>query len=604
MFNFAKGVAIAVPIMLLESDGTPVTGAVAGDLTVRISNKNSTTLATLTPTTEYTLQELSGGEGGAYFLTLNLSVNDTFGTLLVEVVEASSLTKYYTPDITQIGTPISVDGGDDTLVGMIKKIFDDNGGVDFVSATDSLKQIAQTVGNITNTGSANNQHANLNSEVDIGIDISGDYTTTIPLDQVRWEASDDSGNFRQLFVFDITEIGSPSGMEWIGYLQGNNDALVVNAYDWIEGSWIQIGAIVGKVQPNDETVPFTLFNSMVGSGGDAGKVLVEFVGTGLTSSLFATDRILLQYNTSQSAVGYANGAVWIDTLNGFPGSVSGVNGVADHKSNNLADALTIGAQKGLNSFIVSQGSSLTFTQTMSNVEFHGIDFSVEFNEQIMDSVVIEGANLSGIALAGAGSLLILESQFFAPVTLPPCATVHCAIGTRVTLSETGVYVFEDPFGVKAAQETPCLIFASDDPGISVNFRHADTGIELEGMRTGDKMSIGGDGQYILNANCVGGDLSVRGNWQDTDNSGNVTIVQVANTPVALAEDIAALEVIATLTRKILTNRFNVNLTTSQAELSNDADTAVELVRDLKDDAGNPITVNTVGPIAAAPWSAV
>ena len=41
------------------------------------------------------------------------------------------------------------------------------------------------------------------------------------------------------------------------------------------------------------------------------------------------------------------------------------------------------------------------------------------------------------------------------------------------------------------------------------------------------MSLEGDGQYILNANCAGGELSVRGNFSETDNSGNVAVTQDA-----------------------------------------------------------------------------
>jgi hypothetical protein len=52
----------------------------------------------------------------------------------------------------------------------------------------------------------------------------------------------------------------------------------------------------------------------------------------------------------------------------------------------------------------------------------------------------------------------------------------------------------------------------------VNFRRYSGGIEVKSMKAGDTMSLEGDGQLIINADCTGGTIAIRGNFTVTDNA--------------------------------------------------------------------------------------
>ena len=62
-------------------------------------------------------------------------------------------------------------------------------------------------------------------------------------------------------------------------------------------------------------------------------------------------------------------------------------------------------------------------------------------------------------------------------------------------------------------------------------RHYSGGVEIlnMGQNGTDNMSLEGNGQLRINANCAGGTIALRGNFKVTDNSGGaVTIVRDDN----------------------------------------------------------------------------
>ena len=100
-------------------------------------------------------------------------------------------------------------------------------------------------------------------------------------------------------------------------------------------------------------------------------------------------------NLSVSA--YGDGAIWIDTVNGTPGTDDYEHGTTDNPVDNIADATTLAASVGLARFRIAPGSSITLAQAYTNFEFKGIGWELDLNGQALDQAHIYGATVLGLA---------------------------------------------------------------------------------------------------------------------------------------------------------------------------------------------------------------
>ena len=212
--------------------------------------------------------------------------------------------------------------------------------------------------------------------------------------------------------------------------------------------------------------------------------------------------------------GYKGGFIYIDTLHGSAGDDPHVNGTVDNKVDNLADALSLAESLNMHDFEVAGGSSLTFISSQDNNSYHGHNWMLALGGQSIASAYIHGAiDISGIATAATPPKF--EHCVFNGVTIPPLLAVNCGLGGDMVAGTAGDYVFQDCYSKKAGFGSP-----SFDSGVSladVNFsnRNYSGGIELLNMgQVGiDKASIEGEGQVIINDNCVGSagsQIAIRG----------------------------------------------------------------------------------------------
>jgi hypothetical protein len=363
--------------------------------------------------------------------------------------------------------------------------------------------------------------ANANSTITTGTVISGDYTTTHELDGVYWQIEDDAGVIDMYFEFAIIADSRPTSVTLTGRANGINDDLDVFAWNWGAAAWEQIGHIFGQTSTADNSIAYNLFDSTahVGTGADLGKVRVRFFGTGLTSADFYADQVFLTYEFVTQRVGYANGAIWINTINGTPGIVTFINGTADNPVDNLADAITLDATLGLHRFELGPGSSITLTQAFDNYSFSGESWILALNGQSLSSSVIRGATVSGTCI-GASRPHFIESEM-GVVTLPGCHLHHCCLEAAITLSAAGASLLDQCFSGVAGIGTPTIDFGAAIGDTQLNMRHYSGGVEILNMgQTGtDNMSLEGHGQLIINASCVGGTVAIRGHFPVTDNAG-------------------------------------------------------------------------------------
>ncbi|MCK5641170.1 MAG: hypothetical protein KAJ19_10245, partial [Gammaproteobacteria bacterium] len=202
--------------------------------------------------------------------------------------------------------------------------------------------------------------------------------------------------------------------------------------------------------------------------------------------------------------GYKGGFIYIDTLNGEAGSDPHVNGVVDKKVNNLADALLLAAALNMYDFQVAAGSSLVFASSQDNNSYHGHNWTLGLGGRSINSTYIHGAiDISGIATASEPPKF--EHCILNGTILPPLLAVSCGLGGDMIANAAGEYVYQDCYSKVAGFGTPSFDSGVALANVNLSVRNYSGGIELKNMgQVGiDKATVEGEGQVVINDNCVG-----------------------------------------------------------------------------------------------------
>lgn len=232
------------------------------------------------------------------------------------------------------------------------------------------------------------------------------------------------------------------------------------------------------------------------------------------------------------SLGYEGGAVYVDTVNGTAGTTNYENGTISLPSLTLADARTIADSLGFKIIHFYSGSSVTLAQAFQGYAFIGVGYTVALGGQDIANSTFVGAEISGIGV-GVGTQ-VFEKCLLGDVTLP--ADTHLlesALMGTITLGAAGDYFIARCHSAIAGTATPALDFTVSGLSQNLNMRSYSGGIELLNMGQAgtDAASIEGMGQVVINANCIGGTLHIRGLFELTDN-GAVTINDDARFDVA------------------------------------------------------------------------
>ena len=420
-------------------------------------------------------------------------------------------------------------GGDAAALANLLKMFNGAGYFDPVGPA-----LQQQLDQINVVGSADNKPAS-GMVLTTGNEVANTYLATEALDQVYNTFNDDGGVLEFEYEFFIGANGSPNGGQWTGYLQSSNDNVTIKAWDWVSETWKQVESITGTNPVTPQTIGFKMFTTYVGVAGNAGKVRLQFAGTGLTSAVLATDQVLVSFANNNESVGYARGAVWVDTVDGFTGVVPYVNGVADHASSDFSEALTIGTAVPLKVFEVAPGSEITLASSFEGKVIRGTGWTLNLGGQSISGSTIEGAHVTGTATGTEATFV--RCDLTGVPNLPPCCYTECKLEGDLILGGSGSYVLERCVSAVAGNDTPSVDFVLGGGAVFLSQRGYSGGTRYKNVEAGDKISLEGDGQYILDETCTGGDLSPRGNFKETDEAeGRVTIDGAARVAVDTIRD--------------------------------------------------------------------
>lgn len=413
-----------------------------------------------------------------------------------------------------------------------------------------------------------------------GTQSSGTFNDTSSNDGVEHVHTDVGGALDLYYEYGIGGDGIPSQAQFIGRVNGVNDSLDVFAWDWVAAAWDKIGTLSGKGGGLNDPFTFSMLRDHVGSGADLGKVRVRFfAAAGLTSATLSIDELIVSYVIASRVLGYENGAIWIDTAAGNINTEVGVDGVAGNPVSTLAAALTLNSSLGLNKYHLASGSSVVLSQAFSGSVFFGESATVDLNGQSVSGALFDGLDISG-SDSGTNALHVHYSNCtMLGNSLGNHIFTACIIeGTIVSTQANGLRWIRCASGI-AGIGAPSFDFGAVMGDTQFSVRDYSGGLELLNMGQAgtDVMTREGDGQMIINANCIGGTLAIRGNIELTDNSGGaVTLSQEARVTTE------------TIWEKVISTVQTVG-------------TVAEAVRQLKLlaglDTGNPMTVNQTQRIA-------
>jgi len=364
-----------------------------------------------------------------------------------------------------------------------------------------------------------------------GVQTSGTYAST-EADDGTYHQIDDTGDAIDIvYQFDVGGIRKAIQAVWKGYLVGSNDIITVQAYDYVGSDWEDRLTIAGVVGGTNQTENITLLSKHTGTGADAGKVLLRFVCAGQSNPTLYTDSLLTEATIANQSVGYADGAIWVDTNESNTNTEMFVDGTADNPVSTWAAALTLSASLGIERFHIAGGSSITLTADSSNYDIYGHAYDLDLNGQTITNANIAGARVSGTGV-NTGTAPVFEYCGIGAVTLGPSRLYQCGIGRAsgaFAAGSAGQFVIIDCFSFVPGSGTPSLDFSGTG---------STTGINIRGWKGGTNITLDSDCTLSLEVLAGGGQTVTTG-------GANVEIRGLCRAVTVTVSDSETVQVIAT-----------------------------------------------------------
>ena len=315
---------------------------------------------------------------------------------------------------------------------------------------------------------------------------------------------------------------SPVSVTWTGYLTSGNDTITFSVWNHVGAAWESMATQVGQAGTTNVVKNIPLYARHEGtSAAELGKVYVRLHCTAQSLPVLQTDQLYVSYSVTSRSVGYAQGAVWIDTNTGVAGTESFVNGVADNPVLTLADALTIATDNRLRKFEVGNGSALTLASTTANKVFEGHEWTLALGGQNIASSMFIDASVSG---TGTGAAAEFETCEIGAVTLAPCFVHRCALGGTVTIGSAGDYFFYDCHSSVAGTSTPVIDMGAAVGATNISLRRWSGGLTFNNIASGDIISLDAVSGGTVTLNGADGNVQVRGMVNVVDNrTGSFTL---------------------------------------------------------------------------------
>lgn len=406
---------------------------------------------------------------GSVIVMLKGAANMAPVLLEVELDGIDYRTGLMTSNVTQIS-------GDATAADNLELMYDGTGYTDDTapSSRSQIGSLSSASGGVSTTAESFTK-AGAEPETNT-------YTSTVQEDDTYHIVEDDVGSTDVYYQFDVGGNGVPQSFEWSGYAQSINDSYDVFAYNWGGTAWEQIGTVEGAAGTSKISLLWLATTAHVGTGTDLGKVRLRFFSSDGTA--IATDRLLCTYAIVAQSIGYANGAIWVDTNATNTNTEPYVDGVADNPVSTWAAALTLSASLGITRFQVAKGSSITLTGNSDGYVLTGEGYALSLGSNTsIDGFVAIGAN----PLTGSGNVSPTTNPTFircfcGQLTIPASNFLECGIGlenTSISGASSGEYIFADCYSLRPGTGSPWIILSGlTATGTSAQIRRWSGGLDL------------------------------------------------------------------------------------------------------------------------------
>ena len=354
----------------------------------------------------------------------------------------------------------------------------------------------------------------------VGTQTSGTYASTEANDGVYHVITHAGDDIDWIYGFAIGGNRTAASLTFHGYLTGSNDDMFIQAYDFVGSDWETIAALPGQWAGTvNITLTPALLSKHTGTSTDLGNVYIRFQADGAMSSpVLNVDQLIVNAVNIGQSVGYSNGNVWVDTVDGVDASEAYVNGTADNPVGSWANALLIAAAVGLSRFSIVNGSAITTTADCVNYTFHGLEWDLALEGYDFSCAHIEEASVTGVGTAATCEIHFKDCHIGA-VTLGEAHLNHCGLESTLTIGAATNYLLERNFADGIAGAVPVIDF--DDKEATVALRDWQGGIRIQNMtHANSKLSIQGAGNVIIDASCTEGSIGIAGNMLLTDNGSN------------------------------------------------------------------------------------
>jgi len=363
-----------------------------------------------------------------------------------------------------------------------------------------------------------------------GTGISGSYTDTISRDGVEHRIGSSGNELNYYYELNIGGDAIPTSATSFGYLNGGNDDISMIAYNWADDNWDIIGPVNGRNNDNEQEWSYALFTSHVGTGVDKGEVRIGFSGDGLSDADLYVDQFYTSYAIVSRTVGYADGAVWVDTVDGTNGTESYVNGTADNPVKTWEEAQTVATNVGLSRYRIGNNSMITLDDNSDNYTLEGNSWHLDTNNKSCDSSYFHGATVNGV-FTNSENQTEFDDCKLEVISGHPMLAHNCQIAGDITILESGNYYYNDCVSAVAGTSSPTFDFGATVADTNVNFRRYAGGLRVYNVGASgiDNMSLEGHGQLKIDESCVSGTIALRGHFKITDYaSGVVNLSDAAN----------------------------------------------------------------------------
>lgn len=459
---------------------------------------------------------------GLYVVYAEGNVGNTVGSLSHTFILATgSATDVNSTNIlNRIGTPIALDGGTPTIAGMLTKFADDAGGTVFDATSDSNHAMATSI-----AASAPVAAVAVTGTATVGTVVSGNFSNTSIQNSVYWQIAPTGASALNASLTYAVGTGKLANtLRIIGRYQvaapTSGKFVSVEAFNYKTSSYEVISAtstrINGQTSATDNTYTYALTVDHLST---AGAAIIRFV----SSDVNATSNLYLDYvpflyqtvGTTTDAIAQAvylkmkntvyDGGVYIDTVNGIAGTVVGDNGTAWNPVNTLTDALTIANTLGVKRFYFKPDSEVTLNQSFANWRFIGRGIVHLGNQNISDAWFQDLEFVDGLS---SGTDAIFQSCIVGSGSFYPVWFDRCALNGSVTMLSGGEYTFERCYdGSPSTVINPTFIFTAN---ALAGIRGWNGGLALNNMGATNYATIEGMGRVVINSNCSGGNITVRG----------------------------------------------------------------------------------------------